>query len=276
MINPSVSIVITTKNSEKIIGDCLKSIKNQTYPQKKIETIVVDNNSSDKTKKIAFSYTQKVFNKGPERSAQRNFGAKKSRGYYYLYLDTDMTLDENVIQECVEKFENNKQLSGLYIPEIIIGKGLWSKVRRFERSFYDSTVIDCVRFIKIKDFIKVKGFDESLTGPEDWDFDKKIRNRGQVDIITSPLYHNEQDFKLKKYLEKKNYYTRSISKYIAKWGKSDPDIKKQLGFSYRYFWVFVENSKWKRLITNPLETFIMLFLKILVGLQYLRKTLWSN
>lgn len=72
-----VSVIVTTKNEEGHITNCLKNIKAQTYPQDKIEIIVVDNNSSDKTKEIAKEYTDKVYNCGPERSAQRNFGVRK-------------------------------------------------------------------------------------------------------------------------------------------------------------------------------------------------------
>jgi len=49
--NPLVSVIITTRNSERTIDKCLSSIKQQTY--KNIEIIVVDNNSADKTKEIA-------------------------------------------------------------------------------------------------------------------------------------------------------------------------------------------------------------------------------
>ena len=107
-MSPLVSVVITTKNEEKNIENCLKSILKQTYPRDKIEIIVVDNNSTDRTKEIARRYTDKVYNKGPERSAQRNFGAKQAKGEYYLYLDADMILSPNVISECVEKFGNWK------------------------------------------------------------------------------------------------------------------------------------------------------------------------
>ena len=73
-----VSVIVPTKNSEQFLEKCLDSIKKQTY--KRVEIIVVDNNSTDNTKKIARKFTNKVFNKGPERSAQMNFGAKKAKG----------------------------------------------------------------------------------------------------------------------------------------------------------------------------------------------------
>jgi len=61
MMQDLVSIIITTKNEEKNIENCLKSIKLQTYSN--IEIIVVDNNSSDQTKEISQKYTDKVLDK---------------------------------------------------------------------------------------------------------------------------------------------------------------------------------------------------------------------
>ncbi|HEY4953157.1 MAG TPA: glycosyltransferase, partial [Verrucomicrobiae bacterium] len=52
---PLVSIVVPTRNSEAMIGNCLESVRQQIYP--KIELIVVDGFSSDKTVPIARQYT---------------------------------------------------------------------------------------------------------------------------------------------------------------------------------------------------------------------------
>jgi len=267
---PLVSITITTKNEENNIADCLKSIKQQTYPQKFIEIIVIDNNSIDKTKQIAKKYTKKVFNKDPERSVQRNFGMiEKSKGKYLMFLDADMTLSKTTINKAVSELENT-DLGALYIHEIILGDSFFSKVRNFERSFYNGTVIDCVRFIKKGIFRKVGGFDPSLTGPEDWDLDKKIRKIAKTAVLDNAvIYHNEGRFELKNYLSKKSYYSKSFDKYIKKWGKSDADIKKQFSPFYRYFIVFTEHGKWKKLALRPFLTLSIIYLRFLVGLVYL-------
>ena len=145
-----VSVVVTTKNEEKNIESCLNSIKRQShYPKDRIEIIVVDNNSKDRTVEVAKTFTDKVYNKGPERSIQRNLGIEEATGKYILCLDADMILSENVIKECVTKCENEDNIA-LYIPEKIIGRGFWIKVRDFERGFYNATCIDCVRFFRRK------------------------------------------------------------------------------------------------------------------------------
>lgn len=265
---PLVSVIITTRNERANIGSCLSSIKKQTYNQEDIEIIVVDNNSTDETKDIARQYTDKVYNYGPERSAQRNFGVRLAGGKYILYLDADMILSQAVINECVKMCEKQAAVA-LYIPERIIGVGFWIKVRDFERGFYNATCIDAVRFIRKDKFLEIGGFDETLTGPEDWDFDRRIKPKGKTAIIESPVYHNEGNFRLSEYIKGKLYYARTFDRYVSKWGRNDLCVRKQLGFCYRYFGVFFENGKVFRLLSQ-LGLFLgMILLRFTVGLFYI-------
>ena len=180
---PLVSVVITTKNEEANIENCLRSIYAQNYPKEYFEVIVVDNQSSDRTKEIAQKFTPLVFDKGSERSEQRNFGIFSiAQGEYSLFLDADMILAPNLIQGCVQKVQQSENIA-LHIPEIILGKSFWSQVRRFERKFYNGTVVDGARFFRIDEFKMIGGFDETLSGPEDWDLDKKFKQRGSIGLV---------------------------------------------------------------------------------------------
>jgi hypothetical protein len=182
-----------------------------------------------------------------------------------------MVLSENVVKECVEKVSSDENIIALFIPEIVAGKDFFSKVRRFERGFYDGTVIDAVRFIQKEKFLEAGGFDEKMYACEDWDLDKRLKKLGKVDIIKSALFHNEEKFSLKKYLAKKGYYSKNLDVYIKKWGKNDSDVKKQFGFCYRFLGVFVENGKWKKMLRHPLLVAGMFFLRFLVGIKYLTR-----
>lgn len=53
---PYVSIIIAARNEEKNIGNCIKSLISQTYPQSKFEIIVTDDHSTDKTVSIIHSF----------------------------------------------------------------------------------------------------------------------------------------------------------------------------------------------------------------------------
>jgi glycosyltransferase involved in cell wall biosynthesis len=271
-----ISVIINTKNEERNIRNCLESIGGQSFPLSEIEVLVVDNDSTDRTVETVQEFMAqssplnvKLFNWGPERSAQKNFGVDKSQGEYFIHLDADMTLDRDVILECVEKMDTDPDLVGLYIPEIVLGEKYFSRVRRFERSFYDGTVIDGLRLIRKDKFLKAGKFDENLYACEDWDLDKRLKKLGRTSIAKAVLYHHEENFDIKKYLAKKEYYSQNFEVYIAKWGKNDPDIRKQFGFYYRFIGVYVEKGKWKELISHPVLAFGMYWLRFLVGLKYL-------
>ena len=266
-VDPVVSVIVTTKNEERNIGACLESVFQQSMTL--FEMIVVDNYSEDKTAEIAREYGADVFKKGPERSAQRNYGVKKAQGRYILYLDADMRLSSGLLEDCVNRCEADSEISGIYIPEIIVGEGFWIKVRKFERRFYDATVIDAVRFVPRSAFKKVDGFDLRFTGPEDWDFDKKIRGLGKTVLSASYLEHDEGKFDFKHYLGKKSYYAKSFDIYAEKWGKDDPDIRKQLSLMYRFVGVFVEQGKYLKLLKHPILTLGMFSLRFLVGFVYI-------
>lgn len=265
-VDSLVSVVVTTRNEEKNIANCLRSISAQSF--KNIELIVVDNSSEDKTVEIAKKHGAKVYTKGAERSSQRNYGAHVSSGEFLLYLDADMILSPNVVKECVEECGVGG-VDAVYIPERIIGKGFWTKVRDFERSFYTGTVIDAVRFIRKSLFNRVGGFDESLIGSEDWDFDKRIRKIGRTGIASAGIYHNESGFNIKGYLEKKKYYAKGIENYAKKWGPNDLVTMNQIGIWYRLVGVFVEEGKWRKLIRDPPLMIAMYYLRFRVALAYL-------
>jgi len=261
---PLVSVIITTKNEESVLERLLISIKNQTY--KNTEIIIVDNSSNDATKHIAQKYTKKVFNKGPERSAQRNFGAKKARGSYCLFLDADMKLSKNVISECVSLAESDKDIGAIVIPEESITSNYWERVKAFERSFYTSegdVSVEAARFFIKTAFFKVGGYDEAITGPEDWDLPESIKKKGfkqkRIKAIISHFERIPNPFYI---AEKKYYYALRSHRYIKK-----QDIS-TIGPKTVYFLRSTFYKNWRRILSNPklsLGMFLMLSLELGYG-----------
>lgn len=79
-----LSVIIIAKNEEKIITDCLKSVSWAD------EIVVVDDCSQDKTMEIAKENGAKVYvHKMEDFARQREFGLKKAKGEWILYLDAD-------------------------------------------------------------------------------------------------------------------------------------------------------------------------------------------
>lgn len=90
----SLSVIITTYNRAYVLDRAIKSVLAQTY--KNFELIVVDDHSTDETKELVKTFSQKdkrvnyIKNKGKQGpSAARNFGLENSKGNYIAFLESD-------------------------------------------------------------------------------------------------------------------------------------------------------------------------------------------
>ena len=211
-MNPKVSVIVTTKNNHATLEACLQSIADQTYEH--IELIVVDNNSSDDTKEIARRFTDHVYDKGPERSAQRNYAVQKSTGDYVCIIDSDMVLSNTVIQSCVETVAQ-QTYGGVIIPEESFGEGFWAQCKKLERSFYVGVdAIEAARFFDKKIYQQVGGYNEKMTGGEDWDLTARIRKVSKIGRSKAYIYHNEGRIYFGKTMRKTYYYASNATAYF--------------------------------------------------------------
>lgn len=251
-MNELVSVIIPTYNSRETIEICLKSVKEQTYSN--IEIIVVDEYSKDGTLEIARKYTDRVYSYGPERSVKRNFGAKRARGKYLFFVDSDMELTPKVVEECMRKISKNKTRA-IAIPEISVGKGFWARCRALERSCYigDET-IEAARFFDREIFWEVGGYDEEMVGAEDWDLHQRVRDSGfKSTRIESQIKHHEGRLRLKKLMRKKYSYSKAFRRYCQRHPKV---AKKQFTpFRSAYF------KNWKRFAKDPIHALGFIVLK---------------
>lgn len=209
-----ISVIINTKNEEKNIGRCLRSLDNQT--NKNFEVIVVDNNSTDETQSIARKYGAKVFNFGPERSEQKNFAVGEARGEYLLFLDADMEADIRVLESCLKKIDEG--FTSLVIPEISVGMGFWARCRALEKKMYfNDSEIEAPRFFRKDSFKEVGGYSPGMIAGEDWDLRERIKKtRMSIGRIDALIYHHEGRVNLFGALKKKFYYGKNSQVYLSK------------------------------------------------------------
>ena len=249
--NSLVSVIVPTKNSSHTIDECLQSIKDQTYSN--IEIMVIDNYSRDKTKEIAGKYGR-VLLKGPERSAQRNFGARRARGEYVFFVDSDMELTPRVVEECLGEIRLHAP-GAVIVPEISVGVGFWARCKALEKRCYigDDT-IEAARFFKKEVFWKVGEYDEDLIAAEDWDLSQRIKKAGfAIGRISALVKHQEGRLGLTKTVKKKFGYGVTIGRYIKKHKK---ESKRQLILIRP---AFLRN--YTRLLKNPITTVGLIVMK---------------
>jgi glycosyltransferase involved in cell wall biosynthesis len=199
-MQPLVSIIIPTYNSEKYIREALESALNQTY--RNIEIIVVDDGSTDNTKEVLKHYLdriQYIYKKNAGPASARNVGIKHAKGEYIAFLDSDdMWLPEKIeLQLGVFVKDQRIGLVSCNDYEIdekgqILGE---SKHIHYpsQKALFNALLVQNVvsggsnAIIKKECFDKVGLFDEHLHGTEDWDMWLRIAQRYDVIFVERPL-----------------------------------------------------------------------------------------
>lgn len=258
---PLVSVIVPTRNSHATLEACLRSIAQQTYQH--IEIIVVDRDSTDNTKAIAQQFTPHVYNRGPERCAQRNYGVRMSSGQYVAIIDSDMELTPGVIAACVATVQAGIDTKGVIIPEESFGQGFWAQCKRLERSFYVGVDwIEAARFFDKSVFMQLGGYDENLVSGEDWEFSQRVAARYRIGRINDFINHNEGRLQLLKTMRKKVYYAGQFKRYIATSRQTETAEhgKQPTGIVLRRFGLYFAHPA--KLFKRPHYGLGMLFMKV--------------
>ena len=124
-----ISVVISVYNEEKIIEDCLRSVKFAD------EIIFLDNSSTDETVKIAERYTSKIFKQNNDLYSidlQKNVGFEKAKNEWILSIDADERVSSELREEIEQipdkplatSSQSSVDVDGYWIPRknIIFGK----------------------------------------------------------------------------------------------------------------------------------------------------------
>ena len=250
-----LTIVIPTRNEAKNIAKCIAGF-DWARAEGWCEVLVVDNASDDGTAALAEGCGVRVIAQGPERSAQRNRGWREAAGRYVCFMDADMRMPPETLAEIKAR---------LLAPDC--PEGLWIRETRV-----DATCIDALRVFSRALLERTGGYDPAITGFEDWDLDRRVLELGvPVGLTDHALLHDEGEFSWRRHLRKKGYYSGFTDVYRDKW-HNDAVIRRQLGFGYRFFGVFFEKGKWRKVLRHPLLMASVYLERFVVGLCWLMKS----
>jgi len=180
---PLVSLVIPAYNSERYLGEAIESALDQTYAP--VETIVVDDGSSDGTVEVARTYSGITLieqeNRGP--SAARNRGFAASRGEFIAFHDSDdvMTPDklavqvghmlENTAVGCVLAEQELIVEEGAELPFWVEGTKVATVMPPRPPELEDEPMVHPMTMVvRRQTFEQVGDFDESMRAAEDFDW----------------------------------------------------------------------------------------------------------
>lgn len=190
---PFVSIVIPVYNRSHDLRCCLESLNALDYPPSKLEVIVVDDASTDKSTSVAKEFNAKVivqkYNQG--QSAARNRGVKEACGEIVAFIDSDCIADPHWLKELVPYFQDQRYaLVGGYVDSYYQN----SMLDRYESVksalnmgkekvvgagnnavFYVPT---CNVLIRKDLYLKIGGLDENMRVGEDVDLCWRLMKSG--------------------------------------------------------------------------------------------------
>ncbi len=230
-----ISVVIPARNEEQFLMLCLESIEKAFGNHHAYEIIVVDNDSTDNTVKIAKNAGCKVFqNKKMSAGSSRNIGASIAKGNFIAFIDADCVINEKWLRLTKEHFSNTNVVAvGTKVcPDFDNASWVEKSVFRLNkrRGIDISSKAIKVKWIGTSNillrkdaFDAVNGFDENLITCEDYDLCERLSVMGDI-MLDKRVYsiHLRESRSLKDLFCRELWRGQDSFKH---WGKS----------GYRYY-----------------------------------------
>lgn len=222
---PCLTIVIPCRNEEQHLGGCLNSIIESDYPHDRLQVLVLDGDSTDKTQSIierfhnTHSFITYIANPGGNKSRAINIGIQNSEGEIIMRLDAHAYYETAYFSECVKALHGSdaasiggvrsnlpgsqgviaKTIAHCLSNPFAVGNALYN-TGCSNPTYVDILFLFCVRRSLFDD---IGLFDERYIRGQDREFNMRIqKNGGKLLLIPSA---------------KSNYYCRSTLSSFAKW-----------------------------------------------------------
>jgi len=206
---PFVSVIVPCRNEEEMIAHCLDSLIANTYPKEKLEILVVDGLSDDRSVAIIQEYIQQysyiTLLENPKRNlpAALNVGIRHAKGEIIVRMEGHSAVGSDYIATCVRWLSTSDAdyIGGTFIhtprQKTWLGEALalmlahpfgagnaWFRLKLQTPRIVDAAVYGCYRK---EIFEKVGLFNETLARIEDRDFNFRLRQSGGKILLVPDL-----------------------------------------------------------------------------------------
>jgi len=184
---PDVSFIIPVRDDERRLRACLESLRANAYPAQRVEIVVVDNGSRDRSADVARDLGARVATVTGTRVSQlRNAGAALARGRILAFVDADHLLAPGWIGAAVEGCGADPSIGAVGSLCLAPNDGTWVQ-RAYDRLRGRTSGRQPVDWLGAGNLVvtrlafeAVGGFDSSLDTCEDVDLCKRLRRAGYV------------------------------------------------------------------------------------------------
>jgi len=201
---PSVSIIIPMCNEERFIAQCLDSILSNDFPKDRLEIVVMDGMSVDRSREIVQNYAQRhplirlVDNHRSIQAAALNLGIREAKGEIIIRMDAHTAYAPDYIRQCVTALQATGAVN-VGGPQRAVGTGYISNAiaiaitspfgigdalfRYSDREEWTDTVYLGAWYKRTLEGIG--GFNEEWSVNEDYQLNYRLRQAGGK-ILLSP------------------------------------------------------------------------------------------
>ena len=195
-----LSVYIVNHNYGKYIQKAIESVLSQTYQN--YELLVIDNGSSDNSKKIIDSFltnpkVRAIYQKNIGLNKTNNLALARTDGKYIIRLDADDFFHQNALEIMVNVLENNQNIGLVFSDYYLIDKN-GEELSIFKRHDFEKvTLLDqpahgACTLIRRKYLEILNGYDEDFNCQDGWDLWLKMTKKFGVKNINLPLFYYRQ------------------------------------------------------------------------------------
>lgn len=187
------SLIITNYNRAKFLDRAIRSCLNQLLIKQKVEIILIDDCSNDKSKDVYREFANDISivelkkNRGVANAS--NIGLKKSSGRYWMRVDSDDYLSMHACALMGQILDFNDDYDYVYCDHIKIAKTVRSQTRvrlDSEDKIYNHGAGILFRKSALK---QIGGYDVRLKNAEDYDLLLRLKkNKSKGFYLPIPLY----------------------------------------------------------------------------------------
>jgi glycosyltransferase involved in cell wall biosynthesis len=183
-----VSVIITAYNYERYIERAVRSCLDQSLASNQYEVIVINDCSTDNTRAILENYANDVkihnLEKNIGLAAARNFGIKKAKGQFVVFLDADDYIQHDLLLIQKTFLSENNSLDAVSVDYYLVDE----RGSHLEHVDSTSKPIACGIMFRKDLLFDIGLYDESFRAREDEDLRIRFLKSHSIYNIILPLY----------------------------------------------------------------------------------------
>ncbi len=208
-----ISLIVTAYNYDRYIERAIRSALDQSLDNNLYEIIIVNDASTDKTKKILDNYMDdaRIFHleKNVGLSAARNFGIKKAKGQFVIFLDADDYLQRDLLYITKMFLVENNNIDAVSTNYYFVDE----KGNHIEHVCSESKPIACGILFRKDLLYNIGLYDEEFRAREEEDLRIRFEKKYSIYNLNIPLYrYRMHENNLTKNKDEMDKYAEELNK----------------------------------------------------------------